>query len=415
MNEEKFIGGIADKNRTQGGSNFIHKEKFRGGIADNGHDTGITGASSLRPLLKINGGWDSSPIVIEEYKLIFFTTPKVGTTVFKKLFRRMMGLSDWQNENENLPHNPRFNGLNYLFDYSTRRAWEIWNSPNWTRAIFVRDPKERLLSAYLDKAVGHNGNYVKRQCCHFHKKQIDHSGQKMIEHFQKYQGRTSKPRRQNGALGSLGKKFEQARKKFVSEYTESLEASSRHGRRVLNTREMNAFHSPASLVGMEAAAKSAGRTVPIKRRGMEYPKSCENFTAPEFVLSFETFVKEFMQSCKDPHWAPQSERVDDEIWKKINFVGSFRQIEIDTRRLLEQIGAWKTFGAYGWSGTSIFAKNNERHKTSADKKSKSYYAPELEQLAYRFYHTDYEHKMMAVEIPHNLSSDQTAGNRRVKK
>jgi hypothetical protein len=38
---------------------------------------------------------NSSPIVIEKYKLIFFTIQKTGCTVWKQLSRRMMGLEDW--------------------------------------------------------------------------------------------------------------------------------------------------------------------------------------------------------------------------------------------------------------------------------------------------------------------------------
>jgi hypothetical protein len=37
-------------------------------------------------------------------------------------------------------------------------------SPNWTRAIFVRDPMERLLSGFLDKAYG-SERYISRHCC----------------------------------------------------------------------------------------------------------------------------------------------------------------------------------------------------------------------------------------------------------
>lgn len=36
-------------------------------------------------------------------------------------------------------------------------------SENWTRAIFVRDPKERFLSAYLDQAV--NTDFANLICC----------------------------------------------------------------------------------------------------------------------------------------------------------------------------------------------------------------------------------------------------------
>ena len=115
----------------------------------------------------LKGDWDGSPIVLEEYKLVFFTAAKVGCTTFKMLFRRMMGFADWQVEEYErmLPWNPETNGLKYLYDYDRDRATEIMTSSEWTRAIFVRDPKERFLSAYLDKAVT-NQNYM-QICCNY--------------------------------------------------------------------------------------------------------------------------------------------------------------------------------------------------------------------------------------------------------
>ena len=96
---------------------------------------------------------EAAPIVIEKYKLIFFTVPKVGCTIWKMLFRRMAGFDNWKEHVLGLPHSPQKNGLKYLFHYNISYASEIMTSPEWTRAIFVRDPKERFLSAYLDKAV----------------------------------------------------------------------------------------------------------------------------------------------------------------------------------------------------------------------------------------------------------------------
>jgi hypothetical protein len=37
-------------------------------------------------------------------------------------------------------------------------------SPNWTRAIFVRDPKERFLSAFMDKALQYP-DFIRDKCC----------------------------------------------------------------------------------------------------------------------------------------------------------------------------------------------------------------------------------------------------------
>jgi hypothetical protein len=114
----------------------------------------------------VRGDWDGSPVVIEEYKLIFFTSAKVGCTVWKQLFRRIMGLKDWKAEatKDYLPWNPKVNGLKYLYDYDRKTASHMMSSPEYTRAIFVREPKEKLLSAYLEKGVT-NGWFMHTKCC----------------------------------------------------------------------------------------------------------------------------------------------------------------------------------------------------------------------------------------------------------
>lgn len=87
--------------------------------------------------------WDTSPIVIESHKLLFFTIPKVGCTIWKQLFRRMMNYSDWtsQDYDTHQPHNPEINGLKYLYSYTLEEASIMMTSPDWTRAMMVRDPK----------------------------------------------------------------------------------------------------------------------------------------------------------------------------------------------------------------------------------------------------------------------------------
>jgi hypothetical protein len=114
----------------------------------------------------LRGDWDGSPVVLEKYKLIFFTSAKVGCTVWKQLFRRIMGEKNWRAEatKKLLPWNPDINGLKYLYDYDRETASHMMTSPEYTRAIFVREPKERLLSAYLDKGVS-NPAYVQQKCC----------------------------------------------------------------------------------------------------------------------------------------------------------------------------------------------------------------------------------------------------------
>jgi hypothetical protein len=86
--------------------------------------------------------------------------------VWKQLFRRIVGLEDWRAEatKKLLPWNPDVNGLKYLYDYDRETASRMMTSPEYTRAIFVREPKERLLSAYLDKGVG-NSWFMFSKCC----------------------------------------------------------------------------------------------------------------------------------------------------------------------------------------------------------------------------------------------------------
>ena len=100
---------------------------------------------------------DAMPLVMESHKLIFIWFPKVGCTIWKKLFRRMLGYTDWKEKNphyrkDKIPS--RENGLVYIdqFDTATRTQW-MNTKPEWTVAMFLRDPKDRLLSAYLDKLV----------------------------------------------------------------------------------------------------------------------------------------------------------------------------------------------------------------------------------------------------------------------
>ena len=100
----------------------------------------------------------TSPYVIRSHKLIFFSVPKNGCTAWKMLFRRMMGYEDWSTR---MPHDEQTNGLLHMSDISIEEATSIMNSPNWTRAIFLRDPKERYLSAYLDKAHRKDGGLLK--------------------------------------------------------------------------------------------------------------------------------------------------------------------------------------------------------------------------------------------------------------
>ena len=51
------------------------------------------------------------------------------------------------------------------------------NSPDYTRAIFVRDPKEKFLSAFIDKAHKGQGGYFMNKCSPCRPKSIESKDQ----------------------------------------------------------------------------------------------------------------------------------------------------------------------------------------------------------------------------------------------
>lgn len=107
-----------------------------------------------------NQDFDSSPIVLEEYKLVFFPIEGNGAEIFRCLFRRMLNYPDWRNETA------QFQGLAPLSDFSLERANEIMTSADFTRALIVQDPKTRLLSSYVRKVLqDRNNEYMKTHCC----------------------------------------------------------------------------------------------------------------------------------------------------------------------------------------------------------------------------------------------------------
>lgn len=129
--------------------------------------------------------WWEKPTVNEEYKLIFFTIPKVACTEWKLLFRRMAGLDYQPGEKEVSFHqNPKTNQLVTLDQYPLHEAEKMMNSPEWTKAIFLREPKERIVSAYLNKFVS-DRSYFRDKCCQSDKLQRKEDQQhceRMMDH-----------------------------------------------------------------------------------------------------------------------------------------------------------------------------------------------------------------------------------------
>ena len=101
--------------------------------------------------------------VIPEYKLIFITFPKVACSEWKRMFMRINGNPNWCKIRGFNAHDPEKNKISILSEYSTEIATAMMTSPIWTRAVFVREPKERVLSAFLDKSL--REDYFAKKCC----------------------------------------------------------------------------------------------------------------------------------------------------------------------------------------------------------------------------------------------------------
>ena len=104
-----------------------------------------------------------APIVIEEYNVIFFQTPKVASTEWKRFFARLEGNRRWCIE-QNRIHKKDVNELKLLSDYTIKKADRMMKSPKWKKVVFVRNPKSRLLSAFLDKAIVRSNYFMKYHC-----------------------------------------------------------------------------------------------------------------------------------------------------------------------------------------------------------------------------------------------------------
>lgn len=185
-------------------------------------------------------------------------------------------------------------GLKTLQDYSLEEATQLMNDPTYIRAIFVRDPKERFLSAYLDKVI--NTDYFFYYCCH-------------------------------------------------------------------------------------------------RRRRKKHVEECHNQSR-----TMEGFLELTDKQCPNSHWGPLSKRMDPKYLPLLDFVGHLENAARDAKILLEEIGAWETYGRTGWGlhgNESIFAtRSYVQHKTSNQtndyqSRMSKHYTPETEALVEKRFAQDY--------------------------
>mmetsp|Transcript_56058 Transcript_56058/g.63425 ORF Transcript_56058/g.63425 Transcript_56058/m.63425 type:complete len:752 (+) Transcript_56058:55-2310(+) len=294
--------------------------------------------------------YDRAPIVVEEYKLLFFSVPKVACTTFKFLFRRMRGIKDWDNQDsqKGLPHNPQHNNLKYLWDYPLEEANSMMISNEWTKAIFVRDPKERFLSAFLDKAIANYGLFTTQVCC----------------------------------------------EKAIQCKNDNYDQSVNLEQVLVNTCITEVWDS---------------RHDKFQTKWLEDKPCCTLFKDfNEKVTTVEGFLSN-IEECPNDHWLPQHQRIEDKFWKYINFVGHLSTMKDDTEKLLKRIGAWEEFGQRGWGpylnesivqGLSLSSGGSisQNHATGSSTKIHQWYNPERERLVEKYYADDYKNELFDFKI-----------------
>lgn len=86
-------------------------------------------------------------IVLPEARLLFCGIPTVGMTEWLQFFRYTLGARDYLSN----PHFKTDLQEFHLARLSNAQIANILTDPTWTKAVFFRDPAERLVSAYLDE------------------------------------------------------------------------------------------------------------------------------------------------------------------------------------------------------------------------------------------------------------------------
>lgn len=126
------------------------------------HKSTTTDISLKKSDIIYNHRINTVPLVIKEYNLIFFNEAKVASSEWMRFFMRLENNPMWCSTK--CIHDSSQNGMMYLSDYKIEEADRMMKDPKWTKAIFVRHPKPRLLSAFLDKFVQHKVHFTQYEC-----------------------------------------------------------------------------------------------------------------------------------------------------------------------------------------------------------------------------------------------------------
>jgi len=80
------------------------------------------------------------------------------------------------------------------------------------------------------------------------------------------------------------------------------------------------------------------------------------------------------------------------VWKLMDFVGSFNNVQNDTKDLLKRIGAWDQYGT-GWGpdeNEDIFGATKTKHATGSEFLFHEHFTASIEKKAEERYAADYQ-------------------------
>ncbi|CAE7249911.1 Chst8 [Symbiodinium natans] len=111
-----------------------------------------------------------APFVIPSRRIVFCDVQKAGSSRWLRLLRWLAGSPDWDGNPHFLDSEGHPGGLRRLEHLPREEAVQIMRDPKWTKIAVVRDPLDRLRSAYLDRVVGAtepNEIFEKRLFAHY--------------------------------------------------------------------------------------------------------------------------------------------------------------------------------------------------------------------------------------------------------
>ena len=274
----------------------------------------------------------------------------------------MMGFENYDYHGEGIPHVIGINGLKYLHQYSLEEAEEMLVSDEWTRAMFVRDPKERALSGYL-MWKPHPPTRIqleKAKRGQIYESPIDNKG---------------KP----GMLARCCKNI----------------ANGDYNFEVLCLNHMNTFDGFLDMI-------ESPKTIDLAALTREYkaiPEDERNATVTQ------KFLLRNSPSCPDKHWSPITHwRMEKKFYPQLNFIGHLETAQWDIHRLLNRIGptAWEEFGLSGWGeyrNESMFQSSSTvlHAKGTGDKLLKYYTSVEIEKRVEHIFKDDYENEYLELD------------------